>query len=68
MRDAFTGRAIALPPCASGNVVAIAVTGPPVELERSTLASRARALRAACGLDLASTVAALAPGADGLLL
>jgi spermidine synthase len=68
MRDAFAGRAIALPPCASGNVVALAVTGPAVELERATLASCAAALRAASGLDLAPTIARLARSPCGPLL
>lgn len=59
MREAFGGRAIALPASGSGNVVALAATGAPVEMTPSLLEARTAALRDATGLSLASTVARL---------
>jgi spermidine synthase len=69
MRAAFCGRAIALPACSSGNIVAIAVTGPPVELDAKALAPRAQALRAKTELNLAPTVGRLSRApVDGYVL
>ena len=70
MRDAFAARAFALPPSASGNVVALATVGGPVELDPRVLAARARALREATEHNLAPTVARLtrAPPATGRVL
>jgi spermidine synthase len=59
MREAFDGRALALPACASGNIVALAVTGEPVELTPALLEQRAQALRNATGLNLSPTVSRL---------
>ena len=57
MRAAFAGRALALPPCASGNVVTLGVAGGALEITRSDLTRRARALLAETGLNLLPTVA-----------
>ena len=64
MRQAFDGRAFALPACASGNVVALAVRGEPVELAAAVLRPRARALREATGLNLDATLGRLARARD----
>jgi spermidine synthase len=53
---AFDRRAMALAPCASGNVIALAACGAPVELDPRELATRAAALRAESELNLAPTV------------
>lgn len=70
MRKAFSGRAIALPPCSSGNVVAIAMTGEPVALDKGLLEPRARALREATGLNVSPTIARLAraPAVNGVVV
>jgi spermidine synthase len=60
MRDAFGDRAFALPACASGNVIALAARGAPVDMSDATLAARATALRNETGLNLAPTVTRLA--------
>jgi spermidine synthase len=54
---AFSGRAIALPACASGNTVALAAVGPAVERTPAELARAAQRLRIATGLNLVPTVA-----------
>ena len=54
---AFEGRAIALPPCESGNTIAVAAKGPPVERTFAELARAAQRLRIASGLNLVPTVA-----------
>ena len=56
MREAFDGRAMALPPSASGNVIVLAATGAPVDLSASSLAPRAQRLRGETGLGLAATI------------
>ena len=71
LREAFDGRVLALPECASGNTVAIAATGPPRRLERQALVQAAAALRERTGLNLARTVgrlAAVTPRGGGLAL
>lgn len=60
MREAFGDRAFALPACASGNVIALAARGAPVDLSPGTLHARATKLRNETGLNLAPTVARLA--------
>ena len=60
MRSAFGGRAMALPPSTSGNVIAIAVRGAPVEMSPPVLQLRAKALREATGLNLAPTLGRIA--------
>jgi spermidine synthase len=69
MRAAFAGRALALPKCASGNVVMLGAAGAAVEITPPDLASRAKALRSETGLNLLPTVTGLRatlPG-DGTL-
>ena len=60
MHDAFGGRAFALPACASGNVIALAARGAPVDMSGAMLAARATALRNETGLNLTPTVTRLA--------
>jgi len=60
MRGAFGDRALALPPSPSGNVIALAARGEPVEMSGMALRLRADALREATGLNLAPTVGRLA--------
>jgi spermidine synthase len=59
MRAAFEGRALALPTCASGNVVIVAAAGTPVALSGIELVRHGRQLRSATGLNLLPTVARL---------
>ena len=66
---AFDGRVLALAPVASGNVVAFAAAGEPVESSLIELRQQAAALKAATGLDLAPTLkqlekAGLAPAGN----
>ena len=63
MRAAFAGRALALPKCASGNVVILGVAGDALEITRSELGRRARALRAETGSTCCLTVSRI----DGTL-
>ncbi|MBK9114411.1 MAG: fused MFS/spermidine synthase [Betaproteobacteria bacterium] len=65
MRAGFAGRAIALPACASGNVVIVAAAGEPIEVDGVELVRRARRLRADTGLDLVPTVNRLRATLDG---
>jgi spermidine synthase len=64
MREAFADRALALPACASGNVIALAARGSPVDMTAATLDARATAFRHATGLSLAATVARLTRAAS----
>ena len=71
LREAFDGRALALPTCTSGNTVALAATGTPRALDRRTLTEAATRLRTDTGLNLVRTVgrlAAVTPKAGGLAL
>ena len=71
LRESFDGRVLALPPCASGNTVVIAASGPPRALDRQALTAAATALRAATGLNLLRTVgrlAAVMPGGGRVAL
>lgn len=66
---AFDGRVLALAPVSSGNVVAFAAAGEPVERSLIELREQAAALKAATGLDLAPTLkrlekAGLAPAGN----
>lgn len=56
---AFDGRALAFPACASGNVVAFAATGAPVQHTLGELKAHARSLRETTGLNLLPTIARL---------
>ncbi|MBS0320250.1 MAG: fused MFS/spermidine synthase [Proteobacteria bacterium] len=62
MRAAFRDRVLALPTCASGNVVALAMRGDPARIGAPALRAAATALKRATGLDLATTVKRLAGG------
>jgi spermidine synthase len=58
--EAFDERVLTLPTCASGNTVAVAITGPRVRVARTELRHAADALRAGTGLNLVRTVGRLA--------
>lgn len=60
LRDAFGGRAIALPPSDAGNTIAMAATGDPVEMDLRVLRQRADRLADATGLKLARSLARMA--------
>ena len=60
IRDAFDARAFALPACTSGNVVALAARGAPVDMSAATLAARAAGFRHETGLNLTPTITRLA--------
>jgi spermidine synthase len=49
---AFAGRVRILPPCAGGNIIALAGRGKPLALAEAELSRRAWHLRTHCGLDL----------------
>lgn len=56
---AFDGRALAFPPCGSGNVIAFAATGTPVDHSLAELKGAARALKAETDLNLQPTLSRL---------
>ncbi len=60
MSEAFSGRALALPHCASGNVIALAASGEPIALSLDEMRSVARRLQLETGLDLLPTISRLA--------
>jgi spermidine synthase len=70
VREAFAGRVVALPRSEAGNTVTVAAVGEPIDVPLVQLRARARALRAATGLNLLPTLARLAPalGDDGASL
>ena len=71
LREAFDGRVLALPTCASGNTIAVAATGEHRVLDRQMLLTAANALRAATGLNLLRTVgrlSAVTPRGDRVAL
>lgn len=59
IEEAFEARAIAFPSCDSGNVVAFAATGVPVQHGVGELKTNARALKAATDLNLLPTLSRL---------
>ena len=59
MSEAFSGRAFALPHCASGNVIALAATGAPIALSLDEMRTSARRLKVEAGLDLLPTLSRL---------
>jgi spermidine synthase len=59
MREAFDGRVLAFPSCESGNAIAIAAVGDPIQLSHRELNEQARALKRDTGLNLAPLVARL---------
>ncbi|WP_370261883.1 fused MFS/spermidine synthase [Limnobacter sp.] len=56
LRQAFDGQAVVLPPCGSGNVVALASGGAKFEHHLDTLKANAQALQAQTGLNLMNSV------------
>lgn len=64
IEEAFDGRALAFPSCDSGNVVAFAATGAPVQHGIAELKASARALKAATELNLLPTVSRLEHSRD----
>ncbi|MDX9995127.1 MAG: fused MFS/spermidine synthase [Rhodocyclaceae bacterium] len=59
IEEAFDGRALAFPSCDSGNVVAFAATGAPVQHGIAELKTSARALKVETDLNLLPTVSRL---------
>jgi spermidine synthase len=59
MQNAFEGRVLAMPPCAAGNVVALAMAGRDVDLRLADLRAEARRLKRDSGLNLLPTLARL---------
>ena len=57
--ESFDGRSLVFPSLDSGNAIALAVDGDPVEIPLKELRARATALKAATGLDLAPTITRL---------
>jgi spermidine synthase len=68
LREAFDGRALALPPSASGNVVVFGAAGATIDLAAAELRRAAARLRRDTGLALAGTIARLAGTRERLLL
>lgn len=69
IKTAFDGRLAVFPSCDSGNTIAFATAGVPVEASLETLRERAEALKAATQLDLLPTLSRLQlayPLPDGL--
>ncbi len=60
MRRAFGGRVLALPPCNSGNVVALAAAGRSIDVELADVKRDAVLLRAETGLNLMPTLRRIA--------
>jgi spermidine synthase len=58
--SAFDGRSRVLPPSSSGNAIAFACAGAPVDVAAGDLMTRAKALNKASGLNLTPTVERLA--------
>jgi spermidine synthase len=59
IEEAFDGRALAFPSCDSGNVVAFAATGAPVDHSMAELKAQARILKAQTDLNLQPTLGRL---------
>ena len=59
MSEGFADRAFTLPACASGNIIALAATGEPIDLSMVELASRAHRLKRDTGLNLLPMVSRL---------
>jgi spermidine synthase len=62
IREAFDGRALALPTCDAGNIVVLAAIGPEIRLSFDELRAVARRFKAATGLALSAEFARLARG------
>jgi spermidine synthase len=63
---AFDSRVCALPACASGNIIAVAATGAPVDISLADLLTGALELKRDAGLNLAPMVARIAKLQAGL--
>jgi spermidine synthase len=59
LKDAFDGRALAFPSCDSGNAIAFAATGEPVNATLGELKLAATALKKETGLNLTATISKL---------
>ncbi len=59
IRDAFDGRALAFPSCDSGNVIAFAAAGEPIEITLGDLKEQASNLKSETGLNLLPTLTRL---------
>ena len=57
--ESFAGRVFALPHCDSGNVIALAASGDPIEVSLGAMRSNARRLQRETGLNLLPTLARL---------
>ena len=66
MDRAFDSRVCALPACSSGNIIAVAATGAPVDVPLADLKAGALALKRDTGLNLAPMVARIARLQAGL--
>jgi spermidine synthase len=58
--EAFDDRALVFPSCESGNAVALAAAGDPIEITFEELKEQALALKEATGLNLQPTLTRLA--------
>ncbi len=65
IRAAFSGRVLALPACASGNVIALAAAGQPIVMAYADVVKAAKRLRKETSLNLLPTVARLQHGQAG---
>jgi spermidine synthase len=65
MREAFDGRACALPRTAGGNTIVLAANGAPIDMAHADLGAAARALRQCTALNLLPTLARLIAGENG---
>lgn len=59
IREAFDGRAVAFPPCDSGNIAVFAAVGARIDASLEDLRGRAEKLKEATGLDLQPALARL---------
>ena len=59
MSEVFSGRALAMPHCASGNVIALAASGAPIALSLDEMRGFARRLKRETGLNLLPTLSRL---------
>ena len=50
IRDAFDGRMLELPPVPAGNIIVLALAGPPLDVDASSVTERGAAVRERCGL------------------
>ncbi len=67
VRHAFAGRALALPPCTSGNTIVLGAAGDAVRATTEDLRAAARRLKAETGLNLLPTIARMAAAQGGAI-